>query len=96
MRFAKVESIGNDFVLMEGPLADPSAIALKTSSRRWSIGSDGLLVIERPVDNIVPLRMFNPDGTEDFWATDYVAPPSMRTGRAGSKTNSSSDTSAKT
>lgn len=74
--FWKVESIGNDFVLVH--LADVERLcgdqtpddflrdlAIKTSDRRFGIGSDGLLAVGMSGDVLVD-RMFNPDGTEDF------------------------------
>lgn len=42
-----------------------SELARSVSHRRTSIGSDGLLAVRRLEDGI-GLRMFNPDGTEDF------------------------------
>ncbi|MBS1717496.1 MAG: diaminopimelate epimerase [Armatimonadetes bacterium] len=75
MRFTKVESIGNDFVLVEeadipGLPSDRehmlAKIAVLTSERHFGVGSDGLLVVSKSGENSVKLRMFNPDGTEDF------------------------------
>ena len=72
MRFWKTQTIGNDFVLLHG--ADVLAegleshlpqIAIDLCERRFGIGSDGLLVVQ-PDDGVLHLRMFNPDGTEDF------------------------------
>ena len=73
--FWKVESIGNDFVLFheEDILAcagnDPETfirqLTISASERRFGIGSDGVLIIARDGNNL-RLRMFNPDGTEDF------------------------------
>ena len=73
--FWKVESIGNDFVLFheEDILAcagnDPETfirqLTISASERRFGIGSDGVLIIARD-GNDLRLRMFNPDGTEDF------------------------------
>lgn len=63
--FYKVQSIGNDFVLVRradvGHLDLPE-LAQKTCHRRFGIGADGLLILG---EDLV-LRMFNPDGTEDF------------------------------
>ncbi|MFY9233011.1 MAG: diaminopimelate epimerase [Fimbriimonadaceae bacterium] len=75
--FAKVESIGNDFVLVEpGELPDSSdeglrLLAIQLCRRRFGIGADGLLLLsEHPAPSSpfprLLLRMFNPDGTEDF------------------------------
>lgn len=66
--FTKVESIGNDFVLLEDgvvPKERMPEFARHVSRRRFSVGSDGLLVIGRRGDELT-LRMFNPDGSEDF------------------------------
>jgi diaminopimelate epimerase len=71
MRFTKVESIGNDFVLVEHQdLEDASEEAIRQLSiaiceRRFGVGSDGLLLIQMEGADL-RLRMFNPDGTEDF------------------------------
>jgi diaminopimelate epimerase len=68
VRFWKVESVGNHFVLIEGPVtggADLSEAALRLCAHRTGVGADGLLVAHR-LDGAVSLRMFNSDGTEDF------------------------------
>jgi diaminopimelate epimerase len=66
--FAKVQSIGNDFVLIEAadlPELPLEEVARSVCRRRLSVGSDGLLVIA-PEEDAIRLRMFNPDGSEDF------------------------------
>ena len=73
--FWKVESIGNDFVLVHQDDVNArangdvekflSALAIAASERRFGVGSDGLLLVA-PDGKDVRLRMFNPDGTEDF------------------------------
>jgi diaminopimelate epimerase len=66
--FTKVESIGNDFVLIERGIVrseDLPAFTQQVCRRHFSIGSDGLLEIGREDSHLV-LRMLNPDGTEDF------------------------------
>jgi diaminopimelate epimerase len=77
LKFDKYESIGNDFVLIEetemgrlfgGEAAGPDfleKLARKLCDRKFGIGSDGLLTYRRDGDRVV-MRMFNPDGTEDF------------------------------
>ncbi len=67
LTFWKLESIGNDFPLVHledcGDLPlDQLAIAM--ADRRFGVGGDGLLVLER--SEPLRLRMFNPDGSEDF------------------------------
>lgn len=64
-----MEGVGNDFVLIEAADAhgrDLSELAQRLCRRPFGIGADGLLVIERGTAAPVRLRMFNPDGTEDF------------------------------
>jgi diaminopimelate epimerase len=66
--FWKLEAIGNDFVVVEGGVIPESAyadFAQFACQRRWRIGSDGLLVVS-PFEDGLLMRMFNPDGSEDF------------------------------
>lgn len=65
----KYQSVGNDFPILK---VDPkefstdwSASAVQLSDRRRGVGGDGLLVTTVQDGNL-HLRMFNPDGTEDF------------------------------
>lgn len=66
--FCKLETVGNDFVLLdqsEVPHGDWPELSRILCERRFSVGSDGLMVIWREGDEI-HLRFFNPDGSEDF------------------------------
>ncbi|MHB8635853.1 MAG: diaminopimelate epimerase [Fimbriimonadaceae bacterium] len=68
MKFWKVEAIGNDFPLVHlGDVSsgDLPALASKMCDRRFGVGGDGLLAVGMDSAD-VHLRMFNPDGTEDF------------------------------
>ncbi|MBS1724401.1 MAG: diaminopimelate epimerase [Armatimonadetes bacterium] len=68
IRFWKTETIGNDFVLIDLREVRPNqlgALAKRVSDRHFGIGSDGLLAVA-PHESGLELRMFNPDGTEDF------------------------------
>lgn len=66
--FTKMESIGNDFVLVHmDDVAEEELpqLARNVCRRHFSVGSDGLLALG--VENgTLTLRMFNPDGSEDF------------------------------
>jgi len=67
--FRKMEGVGNDFVLIEADAAQGlnlSELAQRLCHRPFGIGADGLLVVERGAQAPVRMRMFNPDGTEDF------------------------------
>jgi diaminopimelate epimerase len=66
--FWKVEAIGNDFPLVHLADVDPSdlpALAVAMADRRFGIGGDGLLAVGMEEED-VRVRMFNPDGSEDF------------------------------
>lgn len=66
--FTKAESIGNDFAILRQQDVqgyDLSKLAILLTDRHFGIGSDGILVVgTAPLG--LSLRMFNPDGTEDF------------------------------
>lgn len=69
LRFVKVQSLGNDFVLVRAEEVaglDLPALAIRLCERRFGVGSDGLLVSEVASRILIRQRMFNPDGTEDF------------------------------
>lgn len=67
MKFWKVEAIGNDFPLihLDDFAGDLAQLSIATCDRRFGIGGDGLLGV-RMEDGDLRLRMFNPDGSEDF------------------------------
>lgn len=67
--FWKLQAIGNDFPLfhtsdLEG--IDLSQLAIKAANRQFGVGGDGILTMQLLGSDRVELRMFNPDGTEDF------------------------------
>lgn len=66
--FWKVEAIGNDFPLVHEEdilnLSQPD-LARAMAERRFGVGGDGLLVLGQREGDLM-LRMYNPDGTEDF------------------------------
>src|SRR5688572_11453736 len=74
--FWKLQSIGNDFPLIhlddvEKLSAEKGAsvefmlasLAVQMSDRRFGVGGDGILVLSK---EDLRMRMFNPDGSEDF------------------------------
>jgi len=69
--FWKLQSIGNDFSLFHltdlplEPERLPPQLAVKACDRKFGIGGDGILVVKME-DSDLRLRMFNPDGSEDF------------------------------
>jgi diaminopimelate epimerase len=68
--FWKYESIGNDFPILHigeiGADVDLPDLAVAICDRRFGVGGDGLLTMEPISPERFRLRMFNPDGTEDF------------------------------
>lgn len=69
LNFVKVQSLGNDFVLvrqLDAEGFDLPALAVRLCERRFGVGSDGLLVYDVVDRSRVRQWMFNPDGTEDF------------------------------
>ena len=65
--FTKMHGIGNDYVYincMDGEVDDPSGLAVKMSPRRFSVGSDGVILICRSDVADARMRMFNADGSE--------------------------------
>lgn len=67
--FLKAEGGGNDLVMVDGraaPLGDPADWAVRLCRRHYGVGGDGLMLLESGPDAGLLVRMFNPDGTEDF------------------------------
>ncbi len=67
LKFWKVQSIGNHFplILTSEFSGDLSSLAVKMCRDHFGVGGDGLLAVGIDGADLV-LRMFNPDGTEDF------------------------------
>ncbi len=71
MRFTKMQGCGNDYIYVDcftENLSNKnlSDLAKKVSSRHFGIGSDGLILIERPKNKNADayMHMFNADGSE--------------------------------
>ena len=63
LRFARYHGLGNDFVLVEGPLMD-AARARRICDRHTGVGADGLILLglEKTDPAEVTFRVFNADG----------------------------------
>jgi diaminopimelate epimerase len=64
-----MHGIGNDFVMVdcvngEVPPVDPVALARKVCDRKFGVGADGLIYVEREGADLFRMRMWNPDGSE--------------------------------
>ncbi|HEY6098541.1 MAG TPA: diaminopimelate epimerase [Anaeromyxobacter sp.] len=64
LRFAKYHGLGNDFVLVEGPLTTPER-ARRICDRRRGIGADGLVTIlpPRTPGAAAAMHIYNSDGS---------------------------------
>ncbi len=66
--FAKLSASANDFIVLdnrdESYSGIASAIAQRICARRYSIGADGLILVENSTDATVRIRYINPDGEE--------------------------------
>ncbi len=64
--FTKLESAGNDFVLIEegATTRGYSELARYVCNRNFGIGADGLLILINSDRDNIGMRVFNPDGSE--------------------------------
>lgn len=65
--FSKKAAAGNDFILVDnrkGAVQNGAKAARKLCSRKYSIGADGLILLERSKKADYRMRIFNPDGSE--------------------------------
>lgn len=64
-----MQGIGNDFVVLDAvaspsPKVDLGELASRMCDRRFGVGADGLIVVERGSTAPFRMVMFNPDGSE--------------------------------
>ncbi|MBU1808413.1 MAG: diaminopimelate epimerase [Candidatus Omnitrophica bacterium] len=67
LKFTKAVATGNDFVIIDNrksSVKDLPALARSVCDRKRSIGSDGLLVIEKSRNCDFRMRIFNSDGSQ--------------------------------
>jgi len=66
MNFTKLQSAGNDFVLVEtgGGRRDWPRTAAAICQRHYGIGADGLLLLGKSTSADLSMRIFNADGSE--------------------------------
>jgi len=68
MQFYKCHGAGNDFVIIDSDTSlegvDLSKLAKAVCHRRYGIGGDGLLILEKSRSANAKMRIFNPDGSE--------------------------------
>lgn len=67
INFTKMHGAGNDYIFIDcfgGIPFDPCALAKKMSRRRFSVGSDGVILICPSICADAKMRIFNLDGSE--------------------------------
>jgi len=68
INFTKMVASGNDFVVIEkghqSPVTSHQSLAKKICNRKYGVGADGLLVLEKSKVANVRMRIFNADGSE--------------------------------
>jgi diaminopimelate epimerase len=70
INFIKMVAAGNDFVVVDAShsrnkkIRNPRDLARHICDRKYGIGADGLLVLEKSRRADIRMRIFNPDGSE--------------------------------
>jgi len=68
IRFTKTVATGNDFVIVDNRKKvfknNLTKVAKELCDRKYGIGADGLLLLERSDQVNFKMRIFNPDGSE--------------------------------
>lgn len=65
LKFTKMVGSGNDFIIIEGkPAGNLSGLAKTLCDRKFGIGADGLLLLNKREDINLSMRIFNSDGSE--------------------------------
>jgi len=69
LHFFKYQGTGNDFILVdnrEGLIVLGKEQIARLCDRRFGIGSDGFILIERDIETHFHMNFFNPDGSQSF------------------------------
>ena len=67
LKFSKMHSCGNDYICfnnMDGFITCPESLAINFSDRHYSIGADGIVMIEKSDIASAKVRVFNRDGSD--------------------------------
>jgi diaminopimelate epimerase len=68
LSFTKMVGTGNDFIVIDNRTGvvgkDPVSAAKQLCDRKFGIGADGLLLLEKSTKAEIRMRIFNPDGSE--------------------------------
>ncbi len=75
LHFSKMHSCGNDYIFfddLDGNITCPESLAINFSDRHYSIGADGVAILEKSSVADVKIRVFNSDGSEVGLAANPV------------------------
>lgn len=64
MDFVKMEGLGNDFIVVDGPVDLTAGTIAAWCDRRFGIGADGILEVTRVGSGRIRMRYWNADGGE--------------------------------
>lgn len=64
MDFVKMEGLGNDFIVVDGPVDLSPRTIVAWCDRRFGVGADGILEISRLPEDRIGMRYWNADGGE--------------------------------
>lgn len=70
IHFTKYQGTGNDFIIIDNSTGQLQNISLETikklCDRRFGIGADGLILIEKSINSDFYMNYFNSDGSKSF------------------------------
>ncbi len=75
IKFTKMQSTGNDFIVIESldqDVKNPAGLAVRLCDRKTGIGADSLVLIEKSDKADAKMRFFNLDGTESRLAGNAI------------------------
>lgn len=75
LNFSKMHSCGNDYIFFDdlnGNITCPESLAINFSDRHYSIGADGIAMLEKSAVADVKVRVFNSDGSDGGLAANPV------------------------
>ncbi|MCX5669016.1 MAG: diaminopimelate epimerase [Candidatus Omnitrophica bacterium] len=65
LKFTKMVGSGNDFIIIKGkPVGNLPRLAKTLCDRKFGIGADGMLLLDKCKDTDLSMRIFNADGSE--------------------------------
>ena len=73
--FVKMQGTGDDYIFlnnMDGSITCPESLSITFTDRHYSIGGDGLVLIERSDIADAKMRIFNQDGSEGEMAGNCI------------------------